>query len=328
MIRRTFSWAMMAGLALPLTAPAAVLTKMNERSTRAIFSGPELEFARIGDRLKVGNNCEVVIDRKLNEGDNRVGVNTRTCQDTQALHMGASGALISVVDDNTELESVSDIARSTRGYQTSRAQRSLLTSAKTPSEKLAKGFGVGMVVTNTAKSGSVKESVWNSWVDQRFERDLDSGSTSTANVGLNASYSNIARQGVGFSTELMMAQFQQIVSEDAYLYTRPSVNVTYSFMNRFYALGGVNYMMFLQEPEYVGGVFDGQKIGLKPEVGFQVGAGMVIQDRWQAQLQYAQSKQKIDNSLDMSRVLTDVDQGRIAGAYDFSSLELSLMYRF
>ncbi|MBX3041856.1 MAG: hypothetical protein KF789_14205 [Bdellovibrionaceae bacterium] len=324
MFRRSASLALLAGLTLPLMAPAAVLVKLNERSTRAIFSGPELEFAQIGDRVKVGSNCEMVIDRKLNEGDNRVGVKTTSCSDRLALQIGAEGALISVVGDNTELERTSDVAASTMTYKSS--ARSMRATVRTPKEQMMKGLGVGLIVSNMNKDALAKE-VYDMPFGGSVHRTLENENSSSGSAGVNLNYSYVPRSGFGFMGDLMLSQVSKIISSDSYMFLRPSANAVLGFKDKFYLAGGINYMVFLQEPGYSEGTFKGQQIKMKPEIGWQVGGGMVWNDSWQAQLQYVTAKQSMNQDLNTDNLGT-ISGARVVGNYDFTSLEMTLQYRF
>ncbi|HRO65946.1 MAG TPA: hypothetical protein PL182_00120 [Pseudobdellovibrionaceae bacterium] len=325
MFRHSASLALLAGLTLPLMAPAAVLTKLNERSTRAIFSGPELEFAQIGDRMKVGSNCEMVIDRKLNESDNRVGVNAAACADRLALQIGAEGALISVVGDNTELERTSDVAASTMSTRSS-ARSLRATVVRTPKEQMMKGLGVGLILSNMNKDSMAKE-VYDMPFGGSVHRTLENENSSTGSAGVNLNYSYVPRSGIGFMGDMMLSQVNKIISSDSYMFIRPAANAVFGFRDKFYLSGGVNYMMFLQEPGYSEGIFEGQRIKMKPELGWQVGGGMVWNDTWQAQVQYVTAKQSMNQTLNTENLGT-ISGARVVGDYDFTSLEMTLQYRF
>lgn len=313
-------------LSLPFWgAQAAVVTKMNAQKTRVVVSGPELEFARIGDRIQIGENCEMVIDRKTQEGDTRVGARTGDCRDRQALRVGATGALISVVGDEADLVA----APSGQAVAQMKAQMRSRPQIRLPREEMMNGFGVGVMAMNLNKDGIAKEVYENQYRLTRNQA-LENENSSAGTAGLNLNYSYVPRSGIGVIADLSFAQVKKMISEDGYPFVRPAVSLALGFRDHFYLSGGANYMKFLADPKYVAGTFEGQTIEIKPEVGWQVGGGFVWNDTWQAQLLYTQSSQKMDQDLEIGEEVYNPDNAtaRVAGEYSFTGLELTLQYRF
>ncbi|MBX2988288.1 MAG: hypothetical protein KF802_10365 [Bdellovibrionaceae bacterium] len=312
-----------ASLGFVSNASAAVLTKMNNTRTRVIVSGPELQGARIGDRLILSNLCELRVTTVAN---GKVAADTSTCRERRHLRLGASVSLVPGLQTEYENVYASDNAAS------SQMRTMINPNSMLPSSHLVKGFSVGAGVSNISKKGSWKSQDYTISGGYNFPVGIqsemkDSGSSTKGNVNLN--YSWIPRGGFGFTADLSISQVDQIISPDTYTFIRPAVNLAFGATDRLFAFAGANYTAYNEAPGYADGMFKDKTVKLKPDVGWQAGGGLIFTKNIQAQIQYSWSRLSFDEKLELNNGYMIGNYGRrIQGSYEFSGVDASLQYRF